>query len=273
MKSGYDQFFKNARTAHNKSSNLGVKKTPRVSVQKQVEEQLSEIAKSKKLDTDLKKKMNVKKRKPAIHPAMVFSFLGFIICLLGFIYHEDVEKFVQKVEVNFIGEVQASDTKAEANEHKDSSVEGKKPAEEKASDAKVEIADDEHFLKLQSRKVELDQREEELKRKEIAIQEKEVALEKRLKELEEMRGKISAILEERTKTDEKKIETLVQVYTNMKPPQAAKVFETLDEDLAVELLGRMKKKSAADIMNLLKPEKAQLFSERIAGYRLPASNK
>jgi flagellar motility protein MotE (MotC chaperone) len=34
----------------------------------------------------------------------------------------------------------------------------------------------------------------------------------------------------------------------------------------------MKKKNAADIMNLLKPEKAQTISEKYAGYkRTPAS--
>ncbi|MNL86247.1 hypothetical protein D3C87_2148790 [compost metagenome] len=53
----------------------------------------------------------------------------------------------------------------------------------------------------------------------------------------------------------------------MKAPQAAKIFETMDEDLGVEILGRMKKKNAADIMNLLKPEKAQIFTEKFAGYK------
>jgi len=53
----------------------------------------------------------------------------------------------------------------------------------------------------------------------------------------------------------------------MKPAQAAKVFETMDEDLAVEILGKMKKKNAAEVMNLIKPEKAQVFSEKYAGYK------
>ena len=53
----------------------------------------------------------------------------------------------------------------------------------------------------------------------------------------------------------------------MKPPQAAKVFETLDEDLAVDILTKMKKKNAADILNLLKPERAQSLSEKYAGFR------
>jgi flagellar motility protein MotE (MotC chaperone) len=92
-------------------------------------------------------------------------------------------------------------------------------------------------------------------------------LEKRLQELEQTRKVISQVLEEKVQTDDKKVETLVQMYSNMKPQQAAKVFETMDEDLAVEILGRMKKKNAAEIMKLIKAEKAQIFSEKYAGYK------
>ncbi len=53
----------------------------------------------------------------------------------------------------------------------------------------------------------------------------------------------------------------------MKPQQAAKVFESMDEDLAIEILGRMKKKPAAEILNLVKSEKAQVLSEKYAGYK------
>lgn len=269
MKNGYDQFFKNARKTKtpaslHKASSTNKKNISNDELKQKISEQM--------VEAKIKKSLNVKKAKNKSHPILIFSIFGFIVCLFGFLFHEDVEKFVDKVEINFLDEVQAKDkTSVESVPKEKTNVDSANEVLKKESEKKVEIADDEHFLKLQSRKDELDQREEELKRKEQAIKEKEVALEVRLKELEEMRSKISSILEERTKTDEKKLETLVQVYTSMKPPQAAKVFETLDEDLAVELLGRMKKKSAADIMNLLKPEKAQLFSERIAGYRLPAS--
>jgi flagellar motility protein MotE (MotC chaperone) len=92
-------------------------------------------------------------------------------------------------------------------------------------------------------------------------------LEKRMKELEKTRSNISSVLEEKVKADDQKIDTLVQMYSTMKPQQAAKVFETLDEDLSVEIISRMKKKNAAEILNLLKPEKAQMFSEKFAGYK------
>lgn len=59
----------------------------------------------------------------------------------------------------------------------------------------------------------------------------------------------------------------MQLYSSMKPQQAAQVFETIDEDLAIEIISKMKKKNAAEILNLVKPEKAKLFSEKYAGYK------
>ena len=85
--------------------------------------------------------------------------------------------------------------------------------------------------------------------------------------MDETRTGISNMLQERSTQDAEKVETLVQVYSNMKPSNAAKVLESLDEDLAVEIIGRMKKKNAAEVLNLMKPEKAQVFSEKFAGYR------
>ena len=76
------------------------------------------------------------------------------------------------------------------------------------------------------------------------------------------------MLQDRVSSDAAKVDTLVQVYSNMKPSQAAKVFETMDEDLVIEILSKMKKKNAADILNLVKSDKAQVLAEKYAGYRL-----
>ena len=52
----------------------------------------------------------------------------------------------------------------------------------------------------------------------------------------------------------------------MKPQQAAKVMEKIDEELAIRVLAKMKKKSAAEVLNLLEPEKAKRLSEKYVGY-------
>src|SRR5690606_22357856 len=91
-------------------------------------------------------------------------------------------------------------------------------------------------------------------------------LDKRIRQLEEMRGQIGQVLKDRVELDQEKVGKLVDLYSNMRPKQAAEIIGSLNEDLAVEVLAKMKKKSAAEIMNLLPPEKAKVLSEKYTGY-------
>jgi flagellar motility protein MotE (MotC chaperone) len=266
MKSGYDQFFKNARKAADDNSGVPVRKSkssPRMNL---------DLA-SEGMDAQIRRRMNMpatakrKTKKTVPYKLVGFSIIGLLIALWGLDHHQDVENLIKRVEFSMNGEAYAE----EAKNPKDTLSANKKDGDSKDIDSKDEkamaVEDINYLSKLNERKKELDAREEELNRLEAELQAQKIELDKRLKELENMRVKISSMLEERVKADDQKVDTLVQLYTNMKPPQAAKVFETMDEDLVVELLGRMKKKSAADIMNLLKPEKAQIISEKYAGYK------
>lgn len=248
MKTGYDQFFKKAK----ETSQL----KPKVDI--------------KKLQS---KKQNLKKKsKFPIVRISLFAVVA-LAALLVFENSEDIEKQLRKIDIGFsVAEAEekaaaaASDKKAD-DKHASSEKKDGNNAEVK-TEAKPDEAD--YLFKLSERKKQLDAREEELNRyaAEIAKQKEEIEI--KLKKLEETRTKISTALEDKIKTDDAKVDTLVQMYSNMKPQQAAKVFETLDEDLVIEILSRMKKKSAADILNLVKAEKAQVLAERYAGYRVPA---
>lgn len=269
MKSGYDQFFQNARKVADQHGGVKFNKKPSPT-------RLHLDLASEDVEQQIRRRMKMgapkKKKKATVPWKMVgVSFVGFIVAIWGFQNHEEVERLIKRVEIQMTGE-------AVANPTPEKSVAPAAPASAEpaaeAPPAAMSSIEIDHLKKLNDRKKELDAREEELNRMETELQVQKVDLEKRLKELEEMRTKISSILEDRVKADDQKVDTLVQMYSNMKAPQAAKVFETMDEDLAVEILGRMKKKNAADIMNLLKPEKAQVLSEMFAGYkRRPASAK
>lgn len=274
MKSGYDQFFQNAR----KAADPQTSRSQSVRFQKKSNApKLNLDLSSEDLEQQIRRRMKMsqpKKRKKSGIPWKIVgvSFMGLLMAVYGFLYHEDVESFVKRIEITMGGEAYA------AEPAKPAAPAAAAPA--KTEEAKLEAptaltaSDLDHLQKLNDRKKELDAREEELNRMEAELQVQKEELDKRLKDLEGMRTKISGILEDRVKVDSEKVDTLVQMYSNMKAPQAAKVFETMDEDLAVEILGRMKKKNAADIMNLLKPEKAQVLSEMFAGYkRAPASAK
>ncbi|MEK2689009.1 MotE family protein [Bdellovibrio sp. GT3] len=271
MKSGYDQYFKNARkVADENSGSVKFTKNP-------ASTRLHLDLSSEDVEQQLRRRMKMtapkkSKKKSGVHWKMAgFSFLGLILAVVGFQNHEEIDNVLKRVEITLNGGAMAQSAPAPA-----APVAEEKPVEAatEAKAASLSTSEIDHLTKLTDRKKELDAREEELNRQESELQAQKVELDKRLKELEDMRGKISSMLEDRVKADDQKVDTLVQMYTNMKPPQAAKVFETMDEDLVVEILGRMKKKNAADIMNLLKPEKAQIISEKYAGYkRAPASEK
>ncbi len=267
MKNGYDQFFKNARQIADQQSGTKPRKKPTPATQ------LKLNLESESVEAELRRRMKmapIRKRKKAQVPWKMIgvSFVGFVVCIFGFQNYEAVEDFIKRVEIQVYGSAMAQSAPPAAVPKPAAKVEEKKPATPAMSSVEVD-----HLKKLNDRKKELDAREEELNRLESELQTQKIELDKRLKDLEEMRTKISQMLEQRVKADDQKVDTLVQMYSNMKAPQAAKVFETMDEDLAIEILGRMKKKSAADIMNLLPAEKAQTLSEMFAGYkrRTPAS--
>lgn len=128
------------------------------------------------------------------------------------------------------------------------------------------------FNKLNDRKKQLDLREAELNKLEEELQKQKLALDDKIKQLDHTRDEISATLKTRVATDQAKIDKLVEFYSTMKPQQAAKVIESLNEDLAVNVLDKMKKKNAAEVLNVMDAKKARRFSELLTGYeRSPAS--
>lgn len=240
MKTGYDQHFK----------------------------KIKQTTKAPAFGTKLQKGRTFQKEKKSSFPVVpLFSFI--IIAGSGLLFLENfdsIETYLNKIEIG-MATAQAEEVKAPAT-----TTVPVVNADGKALTVEAKKVDDADYLfKLADRKKELDQREIELNKLAEQIEKQKAEISEKLIKLEETRVKISAALEEKIKADGMKVDTLVQMYSNMKAAQAAKVFETLDEDLVIEILGRMKKKNAADILNLIKPEKAQIFAERYAGYRTPAS--
>ena len=256
-KNGYDQFFKEAKK----------------NAQANAPAQTISAAK-------LRENMQSKKSKKPLRKFPVVQFVIFIFCGLGLFLaienFDHIESTLNKIEIGLgvahAETVPASSSAAAAATTDAAPAVAAGAAQAASGTLRTEVEDDSDYIyKLTERKRVLDQREEELNKKAAEIEAQKVVIEKKLTELEEYRTKISAMLQDRIKSDDGKVETLVQVYTNMKPSQAAKIFETMDEDLVIDILSRMKKKSAAEILNLIKTEKAQAFAEKYAGYRLPTS--
>lgn len=221
-----------------------------------------------------KSEMNIKKsiakKKDTPWGLFISLILGTMLSFLGYQNLDHVDDFISKVEVNFLGQATAAEGKTPVTSPnpENSAADTVKAATAECAPATQPNSEElSHYSKLSERKQQLDLREQELAKLEEELQKQKAEVEDRISKLESIRTEISGVLKEKVEVDEQRVTTLVDFYSNMKPKQAAEVFNSLNEDLAVEVLGRMKKKNAAEIMNLLEPTKARILSEKFTGYK------
>lgn len=273
MKSGYEELFQKRRridnpksrdsirvsTAASKSEQRLSSPSPRISlesVQKSVQARRQE-------QIDLRRK----KRGIAWGPVLLCSF-GAILTGMGLLYAPQVERWIKQIQIE-VGIASPAVANADASSPSSGGTPVAEPSVPSASPSEVTASNESmsHLQKLAERKRQLDQREEEVTRMEAELAAQKAELEKKLAEIQQTRTSISNQLETRVQADEKKVGALVEMYSSMRPQQTAKVFEEIDDELAVQVLSRMKKKNAAEVMNLMKAERATQLSEKMAGFR------
>lgn len=226
-----------------------------------------------KQDQQIKRDQQVKPKKRIPIISVMLSLTGFFLALWGYENQPQLDKWINSIEISLTTKSFSKEVSSEpAHPEKKEPDAAEGAVKQQESKIENDIVDFNFIKDFQERKKQLDLKEEELKKLEAEIVSQRENIDKKIDEVENIRKKITQQLEERVKADEQKIDTLVQVYSQMKPPQAAKVFESIDEDLAVEVLTKMKKKNAAEILNLLKPDRAQSLSEKFAGYRRKPSS-
>lgn len=125
---------------------------------------------------------------------------------------------------------------------------------------------------LQVLLTELLRREEDLNRREAAVVDREHALniadraiESRLTALQEAEESLRETVRIAEKAAESDLTQLTDVYQNMKPKDAAALFETMDAVFAAGFLSRMAPDAAANVMAGLSPEAAYTISVVMAG--------
>ena len=128
------------------------------------------------------------------------------------------------------------------------------------------------FETIEKKNRELKRREEELRIKELRIKAIEAKVSKDLEKIEkgisESKQQLG-IQDEKTKEN---VEALVNVYSSMKPEEAANLIEAIDDDLALRIVAGMKSKIAGKVLSKLDVKVAKRISETLAGKKL-RSNK
>ena len=146
--------------------------------------------------------------------------------------------------------------------------------------AEIEVADQMRiFQKVTQRRRMLNKVEKEHERRKARLSKLKKEVIRRYKVLRQVQDELTSALkrsknneEEETDTQSsvdrkakrtKEVRSLAKTFNAMKPAQAAKVIEVMDEDLVVDVLRLVKPRQSGKILGAVKPEIAARISEQM----------
>lgn len=141
------------------------------------------------------------------------------------------------------------------------------PAEPPVSDTERAL-----LLDLRHRRAELDAREAALASRESVLAAAEKRLAARVDELTALQGKLEALEAARKERDDANWAGLVKLYENMKPHDAATIFNDLDMPVLLQVVDRMKEAKAAPVLAAMQPERARQVTAQLAELRRRANS-
>ena len=116
---------------------------------------------------------------------------------------------------------------------------------------------------LSKRRKDLENREQRLMQREALLSAAEQEVDRKIIEMSNLRVEIEELLGKQEKGQEERLRRMVKIYENMKPKDAAAIFNTLDMDVLLSVLGRMSERKSAPIFASMDPERAQKVTIRL----------
>jgi flagellar motility protein MotE (MotC chaperone) len=134
----------------------------------------------------------------------------------------------------------------------------------------VSSAEMDVLTSLADRRDALDERQRQLDLKASVIAATEKRVDDKITQLKALQAKIEAIMGQRDQMETQQLDSLVKVYSAMKPKDAARIFTSLDDGVRIGVAGRMKADVMAGILSSLPAEVAQKLTVELAGrYKVP----
>jgi len=202
--------------------------------------------------------------------------------------------FVDLSSVRLAGELQAQQAEPKATETpppaqanggsaaRPPASPGPAPAPTPRSDQQASVPSDagtfsqtelEVLQKLQERRGTLDARERDIERREALQKAAENQIERKITEMKTLQSTIEGLLRQYNDQEDSKMRSLVKIYENMKPKDAAKIFEQLEMGIMLDVVERMKEQKVAPILAEMDPTKAKNLTSELAVRRQMPTTK
>ncbi|MCP4922490.1 MAG: hypothetical protein GY915_00460 [bacterium] len=120
---------------------------------------------------------------------------------------------------------------------------------------------------LVKRRKEIEKRSWALDAREVVLQALEKRISVELVALKAVQKNVLAIYNKLDQRDDKTTQRLVKMYETMKPKEAAKILEALNESVLLELMENMKESSGSAILAKMTPMRAQKLTYQLAQRR------
>ena len=120
---------------------------------------------------------------------------------------------------------------------------------------------------LAERRDRIEKREQELEVRNAVLKAAEARIDKKAQEMKALQSTIQVLLAAYDDQQEKKVVSLVKLYENMKPKDAAKIFEELEMDVLLMVAERINTRRLAPIMAAMNPQKAREVTVELSRLR------
>ena len=138
-------------------------------------------------------------------------------------------------------------------------------------DATTSAAEVDVLTSLSKRRAALDKEAKALKMRANLLAAAEKRVDAKIAGLKALKNQIQTLLGQRDESQKKQIASLVKVYSAMKPRDAARIFNTLNQAVLLDVAGSMKPDALGAIMAAMEPKQAQDLTVKLAGrFKLPA---
>jgi flagellar motility protein MotE (MotC chaperone) len=118
--------------------------------------------------------------------------------------------------------------------------------------------------RLGARRQELDQRARELEIRESMIKSAERQLDGKVNQLKTMEQQAGGAANKKEEEEAARLKGLVSMYENMKPKDAAKIFDRLEMPILIAVVSKIKPRIMADIMAQMQPDVAERLTVELA---------
>ncbi len=125
---------------------------------------------------------------------------------------------------------------------------------------------------LQKRREELDAREGGLETREQAAAAAEQRLQEQIGDLKKVEAEVQGLLTQMTAQADKRMADLVKSYETMKPKDAARIFDGMEDQLLVSIAKTMKPATLAAVMSSMTPKRAEALTKLLADLAKPPTS-